>query len=120
MLDLSVGDAEKLQPLAEPGSGQVQEKVKALLAEIIASLRNPDGSVALAGFYDDVKEVDPAVKASWETLGFDGAAFLAEAEKMKLEVGPSSGEDVQALVKQVFETPQDIVDKARKATTPEE
>ena len=51
---------------------------------------------------------------------FKDPAFLAEAEKMKLEVGPSSGEDVQALVKKVFETPQDIVDKARKATTPEE
>ena len=40
MLDLSVGDAEKLQPLAEPGSGQVQEKEKALLAEIIAKVND--------------------------------------------------------------------------------
>ena len=40
MLDLSAGDAEKLQPLAELGSGLVQEKEKALLAEIIAKVND--------------------------------------------------------------------------------
>ena len=55
-------------------------------------------------------------KAFMET--FKDPAFLAEAAKMQLEVGPSSGEDVQALVKKVYATPQDIVEKAKKATTP--
>ena len=35
-LPLGVGEAEKLQPLTDPGSGEVQEKQKALLNEIIA------------------------------------------------------------------------------------
>ncbi len=35
-LPLSVGEPEKLQPLTDPGSGEVQEKQKALLNEIIA------------------------------------------------------------------------------------
>jgi tripartite-type tricarboxylate transporter receptor subunit TctC len=51
---------------------------------------------------------------------FRDPAFLAEAAKMKLDVSPSSGEEVQALVKKVYATPQDIVEKARKATTPQQ
>jgi type I restriction enzyme, R subunit len=35
-LPLSFGEPEKLQPLTDPGSGEVQEKQKALLNEIIA------------------------------------------------------------------------------------
>ena len=35
-LPLSVGEPEKLQPLTDPGGGEVQEKQKALLNEIIA------------------------------------------------------------------------------------
>jgi acetylornithine deacetylase/succinyl-diaminopimelate desuccinylase-like protein len=50
-----------------------------VLADILASLHRPDGSVAIDGFYDDVAEVDATTMASWQTLGFDGAAFLAEA-----------------------------------------
>ena len=50
-----------------------------VLAEIIASLRNPDGSVAVAGFYDDVKELPDAIKAQWRDLGYDEAGFMANA-----------------------------------------
>jgi len=39
-LPLAEGDASKLQPLAEPGSGEVQEKEKILLAEIIAKVND--------------------------------------------------------------------------------
>ena len=58
--------------------GNAARNPNQVLAEIIASLRNPDGSVAVAGFYDDVKEVDPTTMASWQSLGFDGAAFLKD------------------------------------------
>ncbi|MEP7239665.1 MAG: M20/M25/M40 family metallo-hydrolase [Devosia sp.] len=58
--------------------GNAARNPNQVLAEIIASLRNPDGSVAIEGFYDDVKEVDAATMASWQTLGFDGAAFLRD------------------------------------------
>jgi type I restriction enzyme R subunit len=37
-LPLSVGEPDKLQPLTDPGSGEVQERQKALLNEIIAKV----------------------------------------------------------------------------------
>lgn len=59
--------------------GNAARNPNQLLAEIIASLRAPDGSVTLPGFYDDVAEVPDAVKAQWQGLGFDEKAFLGEA-----------------------------------------
>jgi acetylornithine deacetylase/succinyl-diaminopimelate desuccinylase-like protein len=50
-----------------------------VLADIIASLRNPDGSVAIAGFYDDVAELPPEIAAQWKRLPYDEAAFLGGA-----------------------------------------
>lgn len=50
-----------------------------VLAEIIASLRNPDGSVAVQGFYDDVAELPADIAALWQRLPYDEAAFLAAA-----------------------------------------
>jgi acetylornithine deacetylase/succinyl-diaminopimelate desuccinylase-like protein len=59
--------------------GNAARNPNQVLAEIIASLRAPDGSVTLPGFYDDVAEVPDALKAQWKGLGFDEKAFLAEA-----------------------------------------
>ncbi|HTM77638.1 MAG TPA: M20/M25/M40 family metallo-hydrolase [Devosia sp.] len=59
--------------------GNAARNPNQVLAEIIASLRAPDGCVTLPGFYDDVAEVPAAIKAQWQGLGFDEAAFLAEA-----------------------------------------
>lgn len=50
-----------------------------VLADIIASLRNPDGSVAIDGFYDDVAELPDDIAALWKRLPYDEAAFLAGA-----------------------------------------
>jgi tripartite-type tricarboxylate transporter receptor subunit TctC len=41
--------------------------------------------------------------------------FLAEAEKAKLEINPVSGADVEALVKEVYATPADVIAKAKAA-----
>jgi acetylornithine deacetylase/succinyl-diaminopimelate desuccinylase-like protein len=59
--------------------GNAARNPNQVLAEIIASLRAPDGSVTLPGFYDDVAEISPALKAQWAGLGFDSAKFLGEA-----------------------------------------
>ena len=48
---------------------------------------------------------------------FRDPAFLAEAKKMNLDVDPMSGEDLQALVRKVYETPPEIVELATAATT---
>lgn len=49
-----------------------------VLAEIITSLRNPDGSVAVEGFYDDVPELPAAVAEQWARLPFDDKGYLGE------------------------------------------
>jgi acetylornithine deacetylase/succinyl-diaminopimelate desuccinylase-like protein len=59
--------------------GNAARNPNQVLAEIIASLRNPDGSVALAGFYDDVDELDPVTAESWSKLGFDGDKYMKAA-----------------------------------------
>jgi acetylornithine deacetylase/succinyl-diaminopimelate desuccinylase-like protein len=50
-----------------------------VLAEIISTLRNPDGSVAVEGFYDGVAELPPDIAAQWKRLPYDEEAFLAGA-----------------------------------------
>jgi len=37
--------------------------------------------------------------------------FLAEAKKKKLDVDPTSGEEVQALVKDVMNQPKDVIER---------
>ena len=59
--------------------GNAARNPNQVLAEIIASLRNPDGSVAIAGFYDDVDELDPVTADSFSKLGFDGDKFMKAA-----------------------------------------
>ena len=47
---------------------------------------------------------------------FRDPVFLADAKKMNLDVDPMSGEDLQALVRKVFETPPDVAERAKAAT----
>ena len=48
------------------------------MARLIASLHQPDGRVAVAGFYDRVRELPPAERAEIARLPFDEAAYLAQ------------------------------------------
>ncbi len=48
----------------------------AVLAKLLASLHNEDGSVAVPGFYDGVKDLDAEVKSQWDGLALDETAFL--------------------------------------------
>jgi acetylornithine deacetylase/succinyl-diaminopimelate desuccinylase-like protein len=47
-----------------------------VLARILADLRDADGRVTLPGFYDGVPELPEALRAQWDSLGFDEARFL--------------------------------------------
>ena len=47
---------------------------------------------------------------------FRDPAFIAETKKMNLDVDPMSGEDLQALVRRVYDTPPEIVELAKAAT----
>ena len=48
------------------------------MAELVASLHRPDGSVAVDGFYDDVKALPDAERREIRELPFDEDRFLAE------------------------------------------
>jgi acetylornithine deacetylase/succinyl-diaminopimelate desuccinylase-like protein len=48
------------------------------LARLIASLHGPDGRVAVAGFYDRVRELTPEERAALARLPFDEPAYLAQ------------------------------------------
>jgi acetylornithine deacetylase/succinyl-diaminopimelate desuccinylase-like protein len=47
-----------------------------ILARILADLHDADGRVTIPGFYDGVPELPEALRAQWDTLNFDAAAFL--------------------------------------------
>src|SRR5919205_394542 len=61
----------------------------------------------------------PAARVEALRRAFDATmkdpAYLAEADKLKIEVDPLSGEKVQALVAQVTATPPDVVERVRKS-----
>ena len=49
-----------------------------ILARIVDSLKNEDGSVAVPGFYDDVMEWDEKTREAIRSLPFDMAEFMGE------------------------------------------
>jgi tripartite-type tricarboxylate transporter receptor subunit TctC len=60
----------------------------------------------------------PADKAAALRRGFDATMkdpeFLADAAKIHADVLPTTGEDVQKLVAQMYQTPRPVVDRAKK------
>jgi acetylornithine deacetylase/succinyl-diaminopimelate desuccinylase-like protein len=48
------------------------------IARLIATLHDDDGRVAVAGFYDDVRDLTPAERAEIAALPFDDATYLAQ------------------------------------------
>jgi acetylornithine deacetylase/succinyl-diaminopimelate desuccinylase-like protein len=47
-----------------------------VLARILSDLHDADGRVTVPGFYDGVPELPEGLRAQWDTLDFDPAAFL--------------------------------------------
>ena len=64
----------------------------------------------------------PADRAQALRRAFDATlkdpAFLAEAEKLKLEVNPVTGEEVDKLIAELYATPKDVVEETRVAIKP--
>ena len=57
--------------------GNVQNPANAL-ATIIARLKNDDGSVAVPGFYDEVRELTPRDREEFDRLPFDESQFVRD------------------------------------------
>ncbi len=58
------------------------------LAHIIAELKGRDGRVTVPGFYDDVRDPDPAELESWRSVPVTEERLLAETGAMALEGEP--------------------------------
>jgi len=58
------------------------------LARLIASLHEPDGRVAVRGFYDRVRELSPSERAEIAALPFDERAYLAQVGAAAAEGEP--------------------------------
>lgn len=62
----------------------------------------------------------PADRAAALRAAFDATMtdkqFLADADKLHLDVGPTRGADLEKLVAQLYATPKDIVEKTKHAT----
>jgi acetylornithine deacetylase/succinyl-diaminopimelate desuccinylase-like protein len=71
-----------------------------LLAEILASLRRPDGSVAIEGFYDGVKDVPAELRDMWTRQPFDAKKFLAD-----IGLSIPAGEKDHSVLEQVWARP---------------
>jgi acetylornithine deacetylase/succinyl-diaminopimelate desuccinylase-like protein len=74
------------------GYGGVVQNPANALAQIIASLKGPDGRIRIPGFYDDVVPLSDADRAAFAELPFDEPAYLANLGLPELvgEVGFST------------------------------
>jgi hypothetical protein len=54
-------------------------------------------------------------KAFWATV--KDPAFLAQAAKVKLEIDPIPGEEVQSLINEIYAMPKDVLARAHEAAT---
>ena len=70
------------------------------LAQILASLHAPDGSVAVAGFYDGIPDLTDERRAQIATVPFDETGFLAA---LGLREGP--GEAGYGILERLWERP---------------
>ncbi len=71
-----------------------------VLARALAGLRDAAGRVTIPGFYDRVPELDPAIAAQWDALGFDDGAFLGE-----VGLARPAGEAGRSALEQVWARP---------------
>ncbi len=71
-----------------------------VLTKILAGLHDAEGRIQVPGFYDDVAEPTPELKASWDGLGFDEAGFLRE-----VGLGTPAGEAGRSGLEMIWSRP---------------
>ncbi|TNJ40604.1 M20/M25/M40 family metallo-hydrolase [Phaeobacter sp. B1627] len=80
--------------------GMAARNALTLMCDLMASLRAPDGSVAIDGFYDGVEEPDPLVAEAWSRQHFDGDTFLND-----IGLSLPAGETSRTIQEQVWTRP---------------
>ncbi|MEM8868859.1 MAG: M20/M25/M40 family metallo-hydrolase [Pseudomonadota bacterium] len=71
-----------------------------VLSNLIAGMHDQDGRVQIPDFYEGVEPVPNAVKACWDSLPFDGAAFLGD-----VGLSEPAGERGFSVLEQVWSRP---------------
>ena len=71
-----------------------------VLTQALAGLRDGRGRITLPGFYEGVPELDAAVRAQWEALGFDPGAFLGG-----VGLSTPAGEAGRSALEQIWSRP---------------
>ena len=72
-----------------------------------------------ARFVDDIPADRKAALISAFDATMKDADFLAEAQKLNFDVRPVSAAKIDALLAEVYSTPTDVIDRARKAIASE-
>jgi acetylornithine deacetylase/succinyl-diaminopimelate desuccinylase-like protein len=80
--------------------GNAARNPNQVLADIIASLRTPDGAVAVEGFYDGVTELPPDISELWKALAFDDKGYLGE-----IGLSVPAGEKGRSVLEQITSRP---------------
>jgi tripartite-type tricarboxylate transporter receptor subunit TctC len=55
-----------------------------------------------------------ALRAAFDATMQD-PEFVAETNKVKLEVSPTSGAEIDRLLAQIYDTPKEVIEKAKQA-----
>lgn len=71
-----------------------------VLADILSDLHDASGAVTLPGFYDDVPEITPSLKAQWDGLSFDHDGFLGD-----VGLSQPAGENDRSALEQLWSRP---------------
>ncbi|MCM3878711.1 MAG: dipeptidase [Vicinamibacterales bacterium] len=72
----------------------------AVLAHVLAQMKDKSGKVKIAGFYDDVRELTPEERAEWKKLPMDEKAYRKELAAPKL-----TGESGYTVLERVWGRP---------------
>ncbi len=71
-----------------------------VLSRLVAGLHDARGRITLPGFYDGVPELPEAIRAQWQGLGFDHAAYLGE-----VGLGEPAGERDRTPLEMIWSRP---------------
>lgn len=71
-----------------------------VLGRIIASIHDDSGRITIPGFYDGAGELDPEIKAQWQSLDFSEAKFLGE-----IGLSKPAGEQGRHVLEQLWSRP---------------
>ena len=71
-----------------------------VLARILSDLHDDTGRIMVPDFYDGVSEVPKALKAQWDSLGFDADQFLGD-----VGLSDPAGEDGYSALEQIWARP---------------